>query len=96
MAKGFGNTSDFEVICKKCGGINITADEVDGYIYLICLSCLKKEEEEKAKEIIKSTLEENNISEKKQIGLAMKAVMPKLKGKLDGSKIKDLVLELLD
>lgn len=51
--------------------------------------------EDEAKKLIKEILIGNSITEKKQMGLAMKTVMPKLKGKFDGSKVNKLVAELL-
>ena len=51
--------------------------------------------EEEAKKIIVETLAENNISSKEQLSLAMKVVMPKLKGKVDGKAINKIVSECL-
>lgn len=50
---------------------------------------------EEATAIIKNILSENNIAEKKQMGNAMKVVMPVLKGKLDGKIIKEIVNSIL-
>ena len=51
--------------------------------------------DEEAQVIVAQTLEEAGIKDKKQMGLAMKAVMPKLKGKYDGAKINKLVSTIL-
>lgn len=72
-----------------------TVSKITGAIELLSNYLPKQITEEEAKQIIKQLLEEHSIKEKKQIGLAMKTVMPKLKGKYDGSKINKLVLELL-
>lgn len=51
--------------------------------------------EEEAKKIISKALADANITEKKQMGDAMKTVMPILKGKLDGKVIKNIVTSIL-
>ena len=33
MPKGLWNSHEFEIKCKKCGGADISAQELDGYIY---------------------------------------------------------------
>lgn len=45
MAKGLDNRYNFNITCKKCNSSNITADEEDGYIRLICLDCVEREKE---------------------------------------------------
>lgn len=50
---------------------------------------------EKAVTIISRALAEENITEKKQKGLAMKTVMSILKGKLDGKVIQEIVDSIL-
>lgn len=47
-------------------------------------------------EIIISTIQQVGAESKKDIGKVMGAVMPKVKGKADGSQIKDLVLKNLN
>lgn len=74
---------------------NDTVSKIKVAIELLSNYLPKQITEEQAKQIIKQLLEENSITSKKQVGLAMKTVMPKLKGKYDGSKINKLVLELL-
>lgn len=46
-------------------------------------------------ELIVSTIQEVGAESKKDIGKVMSTVMPKVKGKADGSLIKDLVLKNL-
>lgn len=43
MSKGLDNGYKFNITCKKCNSNNITAEEQDGYIKLICLECEKLE-----------------------------------------------------
>lgn len=50
---------------------------------------------EEAEKIITKALADANVTEKKQKGLAMKAVMPLLKGKLDGNIIQEIVDSIL-
>ncbi|KKE80598.1 GatB/YqeY domain-containing protein [Oceanobacillus caeni] len=47
-------------------------------------------------EIIQQTIQEVNATTKKDMGKVMSAVMPKVKGKADGSQIKDIVLKYLN
>jgi len=47
-------------------------------------------------EIIQQTIQEVNATTKKDMGNVMSAVMPKVKGKADGSQIKDIVLKYLN
>lgn len=85
-------------------------DSIDGYKQGNRTDLVEKEEaavkvlttylpeqlsEEEAKKIVVETLAENNISSKEQLSLAMKAVMPKLKGKVDGKAINKIVSECL-
>lgn len=60
MAKGLDNKYNFNITCKKCNSSNITADEEDGYIYLICLDCIKKEKELEKIQKLKEDKNENN------------------------------------
>ena len=47
-------------------------------------------------EIVQQTIQEVNASSKKDLGKVMSAIMPKVKGKADGSHIKDVVLKQLN
>lgn len=74
------------------------ANEIEKYnAYISVLNSYIPEDmsEEEARVIIAEILSENNITEKKQMGDAMKTVMPKLKGKLDGKVIKEIVNSIL-
>jgi uncharacterized protein len=52
--------------------------------------------EEELSEIIQQTIQEVNATTKKDMGKVMSAVMPKVKGKADGTQIKDIVLKHLN
>lgn len=52
--------------------------------------------EEELKQIIQQTIEEENITSNKEIGQLMKHVMPKVKGRADGSAINKIARELLN
>ncbi|MFD1850235.1 GatB/YqeY domain-containing protein [Oceanobacillus bengalensis] len=54
---------------------------------------LSKEELSK---IVQETIQDVNATSKKDMGKVMSAVMPKVKGKADGSQIKEVVLQLLN
>ncbi|MBU5265882.1 GatB/YqeY domain-containing protein [Virgibacillus proomii] len=50
---------------------------------------------EELKAIVQSTIEEVNATSKKDIGKVMSAIMPKVKGRADGSQINKLVQKQL-
>lgn len=52
--------------------------------------------QEELSKIVLQTIKEINASSKKEMGKVMSAVMPKVKGKADGSLIKDIVLQKLN
>jgi len=52
-------------------------------------------DENEIKNIVKSTIEEVGASSVKDMGKVMKAVMPKLRGRADGSVVNRIVKELL-
>jgi len=51
--------------------------------------------DEELAEIVKTTISEVNATSKKDFGKVMGQVMPKVKGKTDGSKVQKLVQEYL-
>ncbi len=55
----------------------------------------KQMSEEEIREIVKQTIEEVGASSVKDMGKVMKAVMPKVKGRADGSVVNRIVKELL-
>ncbi|MBI2463439.1 GatB/YqeY domain-containing protein [Candidatus Peregrinibacteria bacterium] len=51
--------------------------------------------EQRIREIVKNTMEENNMYSKSDIGKLMSAIMPLVKGKADGAMVRKVVEELL-
>ena len=63
----------------------------------ILLEYLPKQlSQEDLKEIVKDAIDKENISSMKDIGKLMKAVMPQVKGKADGSAVNKIARELLN
>lgn len=62
----------------------------------ILLEYLPKQlSEDEIKEIVMDTIKEVNTSSIKDIGLVMKSVMPKVKGKADGNTVNRIVRQIL-
>lgn len=71
--------------------IDQTNDEIN-----ILLDYLPKQlTEEELTLIVKETIEENNISSQKDMGLLMKNIMPKIKGRADGKMVNKIAQNLL-
>lgn len=51
--------------------------------------------EEQIRDIAKKLIEQHNLSSPKDVGTAMKLIMPQLKGKADGKLVNRIVQELL-
>jgi len=51
--------------------------------------------EEELRRLIKAAIEETGADSPRSIGLVMKALMPKIKGRADGKQVNRLVTELL-
>ena len=52
--------------------------------------------EEELEKLVRQVMEENNITEKKQMGLLMKNIMPKVQGRADGKAVNASVNRILD
>lgn len=52
--------------------------------------------EEELEAMIRKVMEENNITEKKQMGLLMKNIMPKVQGRTDGKAVNAIVNRILN
>ena len=52
--------------------------------------------EEELEAMIRKVMEENNITEKKQMGLLMKNIMPKVQGRADGKAVNAIVNRILN
>lgn len=70
-------------------------EELETYISILDKYIPADMSKDEAEGIIKDLLASANITEKKQMGDAMKTVMPVLKGKLDGKIIKEIVNSIL-
>lgn len=51
--------------------------------------------EEEVEEIVRETIEEVNATSMKDMGLVMKTVMPKVKGRTDGNIVSNIVRKIL-
>ena len=51
--------------------------------------------EEELEKLIRQVMEGNNITEKKQMGLLMKNIMPKVQGRADGKAVNAIVNRIL-
>lgn len=72
--------------------VQLTLSEID-----ILLEYLPKQlSYDEVKEIVGETITEVNASSMKDIGLIMKSVMPKVKGKADGNMVNRAIKELLN
>ena len=72
--------------------VQLTLSEID-----ILLEYLPKQlSYDEVKEIVGETITEVNASSMKDIGLIMKSVMPKVKGKADGNIVNRAIKELLN
>ncbi|WFA09545.1 GatB/YqeY domain-containing protein [Tissierella sp. Yu-01] len=72
--------------------VNQTENEIE-----ILLEYLPKQlSEEEVEEIVKETINEINATSMKDIGMIMKAVMPKIKGRSDGNIVNKVVKKILN
>ena len=51
--------------------------------------------EEELEKLIRQVMEENNITERRQMGLLMKNIMPKVQGRADGKAVNAIVNRIL-
>lgn len=72
--------------------IDLTEKEME-----ILLQYLPKQlSEEEVEEIVIETIKEVNATSMKDLGMIMKAVMPKLKGKADGNVVNKIIKKVLE
>ncbi|MEW8972669.1 MAG: GatB/YqeY domain-containing protein [Tissierellaceae bacterium] len=72
--------------------VDLTNKEID-----ILLEYLPKQlTREEVEKIVSETIKEINATSMKDIGLVMKAVMPKVKGKTDGNIVSSIVKDILN
>ncbi len=71
--------------------VNLTNEEID-----ILLEYLPKQlTQEEVEKIVVETIKEINATSMKDIGLVMKTVMPKVKGKTDGNIVSSIAKKIL-
>ncbi|EFI42387.1 MULTISPECIES: GatB/YqeY domain-containing protein [Peptoniphilus] len=71
-------------------------DQTNAEIEILLEYLPKQLTEEELTEIVKQTIEENNISSAKEMGNLMKCIMPKIKGKADGKMVSKIAQNLLN
>lgn len=72
--------------------VKLTETEIE-----ILLEYLPKQlSEEEVEEIVRETIKEINATSMKDIGLVMKAVMPKVKGRTDGNTVNTIAKRILN
>lgn len=72
--------------------VSLTESEIE-----ILLEYLPKQlSEEEIEKIVRETIKEINATSLKEIGLVMKAVMPKVKGRTDGNIVNSIVKRVLN
>lgn len=72
--------------------VKLTETEIE-----ILLEYLPKQlSEEEVEEIVRETIKEINATSMKDIGLVMKAVMPKVKGRTDGNIVNTIAKRILN
>ncbi|KHE70120.1 GatB/YqeY domain-containing protein [Halobacillus sp. BBL2006] len=79
----------------KEAGREDLVEELEQEIEILQVYMPKQLTDEELEEIVKETIEEVGATSKGDMGKVMSAVMPKIKGKADGSKVNKLVLQQL-
>ncbi|WP_404453057.1 GatB/YqeY domain-containing protein [Virgibacillus necropolis] len=79
----------------KAAGRDDLVSKLDVEIKVLQAYMPKQLSEQELEEIVQNTIQEVNATSKKEMGKVMSAVMPKVKGKADGSSINKLVLKHL-
>lgn len=80
----------------KSAGRNDLVESLDVEINILQEYLPKQLTDEELEAIVQSTIQEVNATSKKDMGKVMSAIMPKVKGKADGSQINKLVLKQLN
>ena len=80
----------------KAAGRDDLVDKLDVEINVLQPYMPKQLSEQELDEIVQDTIQEVNATSKKDMGKVMSAIMPKVKGKADGSAINKLVLKHLN
>lgn len=77
------------------GGRDELAQKEQSELEIISKYLPKQLDEEELKPIIQEAIAEAGVTTPDKIGLVMKVLMPKVKGKADGKLVKKLVIEIL-
>lgn len=80
----------------KAAGRNDLVDKLENEMDILRVYMPKQLTTEELEAIVRSTVQEVNATSKKDMGKVMSAVMPKVKGKADGSQIKEMVQNQLN
>ncbi len=72
------------------------ADQEKAEIEILMKYMPQQMSEDEIRDVVKSAVEETRAESMKDIGKVMKALMPKLKGKADGSIVNKIVKEMLE
>lgn len=71
------------------------AEQVENELAIIQAYMPEQLSDEELEKIIQETIDEQQATSKKDMGKVMSAVMPKVKGKADGSKVNQFVMKHL-
>ena len=71
------------------------AEQVENELAIIQAYMTEQLSDEELEKIIQETIDEQQATSKKDMGKVMSAVMPKVKGKADGSKVNQFVMKHL-
>ena len=80
----------------KAAGRNDLVDKLEKELHILQAYMPEQLTSEELVAIIRLTVQEVNATSKKDMGKVMSAVMPKVKGKADGSHIKEMVQRILN
>ncbi len=79
---------------SKAGRTDLS-DKEQAELEIIVAYLPKQMDESELRELIKAAITESGVDSPQKMGLVMKVLMPKVKGKADGKTVQKLVTELL-
>lgn len=80
----------------KSAGRNDIVEKLESEIIIIQKYMPEQLTDAELEALIQATIQEVNATSKKEMGKVMSAIMPKVKGRADGSRINKLVLKQLN